>query len=63
MQVSKTNSFHSVLFSLSLICDAFAQSELMPLNPDKCNNALYSSELLNARFGEVPSYHVEHYGV
>lgn len=41
---------HLVIIFFSLICDAFAQSELTPLNPDKCNNALYSSELLNARF-------------
>lgn len=54
---------HSVLFFFSLIYDAFAQSELTPLNPDKYNNALYSSELLNARFGEVPSYSMEHYVV
>lgn len=76
MQTSTTTSFQLPFWSplsccfflfffsfLSLICDAFAQSELTPLNPDKCNNALYSSELLNARFGEVPCYHMEHYVV
>lgn len=51
------------LLVFSLFYDAFAQSELMPSSPGKCNNALYSSELLNARFGELPSYHMEHYVV
>lgn len=59
MQVSPTvfichsGLSYSVTF-FSLICDAFAQSELTPLNSDKCNNALYSSELLNARFWGSP---------
>lgn len=44
-------SLRSVIF---LMYDAFAQSDLAPLNPDKCNNALHWSELLNARFGEFP---------